>query len=98
MSGSAEDQQRINNAPIPPWQTGAATPGTRSANTEQQLDHLLALFISMLLQQSQGGSETMQENRAPGSQHEHQGNPSPLTLMLMQIVMQLAQSPNGSTN
>ncbi|UTS73829.1 XopA/Hpa1 family type III secretion system protein [Xanthomonas hortorum] len=66
-----------------------------SAGSEQQLDQLLAMFIMMMLQQSQG-SDANQECGNEKPQNGQQEGLSPLTQMLMQIVMQLMQNQGGA--
>ncbi|MCC4620099.1 hypothetical protein LL965_08360 [Xanthomonas cassavae CFBP 4642] len=65
-----------------------------SADSEQQLDQLLATFIMMLLQQSQG-SDPEQESGNDQPQSGQDGLSS-LTQMLMLIVMQMLQNQGGA--
>ncbi|QJD66357.1 hypothetical protein HG421_00485 [Xanthomonas campestris pv. badrii] len=79
---------------IGPQQAQDASQPSPSAGSEQQLDQLLAMFIMLLLQQSQG-SDATQDSGNDQPQDGQQGL-SPLTQMLMQIVMQLMQNQGGT--
>ncbi|WP_258078656.1 XopA/Hpa1 family type III secretion system protein [Xanthomonas arboricola] len=80
---------------IGPQQTQDSGQRSSSAGSEQQLDQLLAMFIMMMLQQSQG-SDANQECGNDQPQNGQQDGLSPLTQMLMQIVMQLMQNQGGA--
>lgn len=80
---------------IGPQQTQNSSQRSPSADSEQQLDQLLAMFIMMMLQQSQG-SDADQECGDEQPQSGQQDGVSPLTQMLMQIVMQLMQNQGGA--
>ncbi|MCC8487444.1 hypothetical protein LN454_16945 [Xanthomonas campestris] len=80
---------------IGPQQTQKSSQRSPSADSEQQLDQLLAMFIMMMLQQSQG-SDADQECGDEQPQSGQQDGVSPLTQMLMQIVMQLMQNQGGA--
>ncbi|WP_407472046.1 XopA/Hpa1 family type III secretion system protein [Xanthomonas campestris pv. campestris] len=80
---------------IGPQQTQNSSQRSPSADSEQQLDQLLAMFIMMMLQQSQG-SDADQECGDEQPQGGQQDGVSPLTQMLMQIVMQLMQNQGGA--
>ncbi|CAD0308021.1 XopA/Hpa1 family type III secretion system protein [Xanthomonas sp. WHRI 8391] len=92
---SGEDQKHMNNAGIGPQQNENSRQPSPSAGSEQQLDQLLAMFIMMMLQQSQG-SDANQECGNDQPQNGQQEGLSPLTQMLMQIVMQLMQNQGGA--
>ncbi|UUE96938.1 XopA/Hpa1 family type III secretion system protein [Xanthomonas hortorum] len=80
---------------IGPQQHEDSSQQSPSAGSEQQLDQLLAMFIMMMLQQSQG-SDANQECGNEQPQNGQQEGLSPLTQMLMQIVMQLMQNQGGA--
>ncbi|WP_372470028.1 XopA/Hpa1 family type III secretion system protein [Xanthomonas sp. WHRI 7064] len=80
---------------IGPQQTQDSGQRSSSAGSEQQLDQLLAMFIMMMLQQSQG-SDANQECGNDQPQNGQQDGLSPLTQILMQIVMQLMQNQGGA--
>ncbi|MCC4615487.1 hypothetical protein LL972_05580 [Xanthomonas campestris pv. asclepiadis] len=84
----------VHTMGIGPQQTQNSGQHASSAGSEQQLDQLLAMFIMMMLQQSQG-SDANQECGNDQPQDGQQGL-SPLTQMLMQIVMQLMQNQGGA--
>ncbi|PPU02276.1 XopA/Hpa1 family type III secretion system protein [Xanthomonas arboricola] len=77
---------------IGPQQAQDASQRSPSADSEQQLDQLLAMFIMMMLQQSQGSDA----NQDCGNEQQQDGL-SPLTQMLLQIVMQLMQNQGGTS-
>ncbi|MEQ8044034.1 XopA/Hpa1 family type III secretion system protein [Xanthomonas hortorum] len=80
---------------IGPQQHEDSSQHSPSAGSEQQLDQLLAMFIMMMLQQSQG-SDANQECGNEQPQNGQQEGLSPLTQMLMQIVIQLMQNQGGA--
>ncbi|CAD0304615.1 XopA/Hpa1 family type III secretion system protein [Xanthomonas hortorum] len=79
---------------IGPQEHGNSGQPSPSAGSEQQLDQLLAMFIMMMLQQSQGSDANGCGSDQP--QNDQQGGLSPLTQMLMQIVMQLMPNQGGA--
>ncbi|MEC3887132.1 XopA/Hpa1 family type III secretion system protein [Xanthomonas campestris] len=80
---------------IGPQQHEDSSQQSPPAGCEQQLDQLFAMYIMMMLQQSQGSDA----NQGCGNEQPQNGQQeglSPLTQMLMLIAMQVMQNQGGA--